>query len=414
MPKISRRFALSAGAAATVAAKLGAPAIAAPRAPDVVVVGAGVFGAWTASRLQRLGRQVMLIDAWGPAHARASSGGESRLTRGSYGGDAVYTRMAWDSLAEWKTLSARAELPLFHQAGVLFFFQSREDYVDETIEVHRRLKLPTEILDRSAMARRFPQIDFEGIEIGIYEPEFGALMARRAVQVLVAGFVAAGGVYRKAAVEPPEPGDGPLRNLRLRGGGSVEAAQFVFACGPWLPQLFPDLLGSRIFPTRQEVFFFAPPPGDRGFEMGRLPAWADFNRGDIFYGFPDLENRGFKIAHDAHGPPIDPDHGDRTPSTAALDEARAYMERRFPAMRGRPLNEARVCQYENSANGDFLIDRHPGRPNVLLVGAGSGHGFKHGPAVGRYAADLVTGALAGPDPRFSLATKSERQNRSVH
>ena len=414
MAKISRRSALTAGAAATVAAKLGAPAVAASRAPEIVVVGAGVFGAWTAAHLQRLGRQVTLIDAWGPAHARASSGGESRLTRGSYGGDEIYTRMAWESLAEWKALSARTDLPLFHRAGVLFFFQSREDYVDKTIEAHERLKLPTEILDHGAMARRFPQMDFEGIEIGIYEPEFGALMARRAVQTLVASFVAGGGTYRKGVVEPPGPGRGPLRAVRLRGGDMIEAPQFVFACGPWLPKLFPALLGNRIFPTRQEVFFFAPPPGDRSFDVGRLPAWADFNRGDIFYGFPDLENRGFKIGHDAHGPPIDPDAGDRTPSPAALEEVRAFMGRRFPAMRGRPLSEARVCQYENSANGDFLIDRNPDRPNVLLVGAGSGHGFKHGPAVGRYAAELVTGARTRGEPRFSLASKGERQNRSVH
>jgi sarcosine oxidase len=381
---------------------------------DVVVVGAGVFGAWTAWHLQKLGRQVILLDAWGPGHARASSGGESRLIRGSYGGDAIYTRMALDSLAEWKALSGRADIPLFHRAGMLFFFQSREDYVDKTIEVHRRLKLPTEILDRAAMVRRFPQIDFDGIEVGLYEPEFGALMARRAVQALVGGFVAGGGIYRKSAVEPPEPGRGPLRAVRLSGGDTIEAAQFVFACGAWLPRLFPALLASRIFPTRQEVFFFAPPPGDSSFDAGRLPAWADFNRGDMYYGLPDLENRGFKIAHDAHGPPIDPDAGDRTPSRAALDEGRAFMERRFPAMCGRPMSEARVCQYENSANGDFLIDRHPDRPNVLLVGAGSGHGFKHGPAVGRYAADLMTGACSKPEPRFSLASKSERRNRSVY
>jgi sarcosine oxidase len=380
---------------------------------NVVVVGAGVFGAWTAWHLQRLGRQVILLDAWGPGHARASSGGESRLIRGSYGGDAIYTRMAWESLAEWKALTARAELPLFHRTGILFFFQSREDYVEQTIEVHRRLKLPTEILDRAAMARRFPQIDFEGIEVGIYEPEFGALMARRAVQALVADFVDGGGIYRKGAVEAPEAGSGPLSAVLLA-GDRIEAPQFVFACGAWLPKLFPDLLGSRIFPTRQEVFFFAPPPGDSSFDAGRLPAWADFNQGDMYYGIPDLENRGFKIAHDVHGPPIDPDSGDRTPSPAALDEARAFMERRFPAMRGQPLSEARVCQYENSANGDFLIDRHPDRPNVLLVGAGSGHGFKHGPAVGRYAADLITGADPQPEPRFSLATKSAQQNRSVY
>ncbi|HEU0134354.1 MAG TPA: FAD-dependent oxidoreductase, partial [Allosphingosinicella sp.] len=135
---------------------------------------------------------------------------------------------------------------------------------------------------------------------------------------------------------------------------------------------------------------------------------------DIFYGVPDLEGRGFKIAHDLHGPPIDPDAGDRTPSPAALAEVRAYMERRFPGLRGAPLNEARVCQYENSANGDLLIDVHPRRANVLLVGAGSGHGFKHGPAVGRYAAELATGTLAAPEPRFSLASKGERQDRAVH
>ncbi|MBV8686351.1 MAG: FAD-dependent oxidoreductase [Alphaproteobacteria bacterium] len=413
MDDMSRRTALKTGAA-TLAGGLAGPATGAARGPEVVVVGAGVFGAWTARHLQRLGRRVLLLDAWGPAHARASSGGESRLTRGSYGADEIYTRFAWESLAEWKSLSSRAGLPILHQAGVLFFFPTREDYVARTIEVHRRLALPTEVLERAAMARRFPQIDFEGIEIGLYEPAFGALMARRAVQTLVAEFVAAGGEYRRAAVAPPEAGEGPLERIILSDGTALRAARFVFACGPWLPKLFPSLLGSRIFPTRQEVFFFAPPAGGSDFQVGRLPGWADFNGGDIFYGFPDLEGRGFKIAHDAHGPPMDPDGGDRIPSPAALAEVRAFMERRFPAMRGRPLSEARVCQYENSANGDFLVDFHPSRPNVLLVGAGSGHGFKHGPAVGRYAAALLEGRLAHAEPRFALAAKSERQNRAVH
>jgi glycine/D-amino acid oxidase-like deaminating enzyme len=336
------------------------------------------------------------------------------LTRGSYGADEVYTRMAWDSLAEWRALSARAELPLFHPAGVLFFFPTAEDYVHRTVEVHRRLKLPTRLMEQAEMRRRFPMIDFDGIELGLWEPEFGALMARRAVQTIVAEFVAAGGEYRRGAVEPPPRGEGPLERIIMEDGGKLSAARFVFACGPWLPKLFPDLLGRRIFPTRQEVFFFRPPAGDARFEPGALPGWADFNAGDIFYGFPDLEGRGFKIAHDLHGPPIDPDQGDRTPSPAALTEARAYMERRFPALRGAPLSEARVCQYENSANGDFLIDWHPRRPDVALVGAGSGHGFKHGPAVGAYAARLVTGTLGDPEPRFSLASKGERQDRSVH
>jgi glycine/D-amino acid oxidase-like deaminating enzyme len=414
MAGMTRRSAIKTGAAAAAAAMVDAPAVAASRSPDVIVVGAGVFGASTARALQRAGRQVLLVDAWGPAHARASSGGESRLTRGSYGGDEVYTRMAWDSLAEWRALSARAELPLFHRAGVLFFFPRAEDYVRQSVEVHRRLKLPTLLLDRKDMQHRFPMIDFDGIELGLWEPEFGALMARRAVQTMVAEFVAAGGEYRRGAVAPPAEGDGPLERLTLQDGAELSAAHFVFACGPWLPKLFPGLLGRRIFPTRQEVFFFRPQAGDDRFAVGRLPGWADFNAGDIFYGFPDLEGRGFKIAHDAHGPPIDPDAGDRTPSPAALAEARAYMERRFPALKGAPLSESRLCQYENSANGDFLIDFHPRRPNLLLVGAGSGHGFKHGPAVGRYAAQLLTDSLPQPEPRFSLASKGERQDRSVH
>jgi sarcosine oxidase len=411
--RLTRRSALKTGAAA-LAAGLAAPAVAAAPSPEVIVVGAGVFGAWTARHLQRAGRQVLLVDAWGPAHARASSGGESRMTRGSYGADEVYTRMAWDSLAEWRPLSARAGLPLFHEAGVLFFFPREEDYVLETVKVHRRLRLPTEVLTRPEMRRRFPMIDFDGVEVGLFEPEFGALMARRAVQTVVAEFVAAGGEYRQGAVAPLEGQDGPLRRIIMRGGEKLSAPHFVFACGPWLPRMFPALLGRRIFPTRQEVFFFAPEPGDRDFQVGRLPGWADFNEGDIFYGFPDLEGRGFKIAHDKHGPPMDPDSGDRTPSPAALAEARAFMERRFPALRGRPLNEARVCQYENSANGDLLIDFHPRRPNVLIVGAGSGHGFKHGPSVGAYAAKLLTGNLERVEPRFSLASKGERQDRAVH
>jgi sarcosine oxidase len=414
MAEITRRSALKAGAAATLAAGVSGPAIGASGTWDVVVIGAGVFGAWTARNLQRLGRRVLLLDAWAPAHARASSGGESRLTRGSYGADEVYTKMAYASLGEWSALSARSELPLFHRSGILFFFPTKEDYVAKTIEVHRRLKLPTEVLDRRAMRRQFPQVDFDDIEIGVYEPEFGCLMARRAVQSVVAEFVAAGGEYRRAAVKPVGGGDGALRRIETSDGEKIEAGQFVFACGPWLPKLFPDLLGTRIFPTRQEVFFFAPKAGDDRFSVGNFPGWADFNGGDIYYGFPDLEGRGVKIAHDQHGPPIDPDLGDRSYSEGALAEVRAFMERRFPALAGRPLNEARVCQYENSANGNLLIDYHPARPNLLLLGAGSGHGFKHGPAVGRYAAQLLTGSLPQVEPRFSLASKGERQDRSVH
>jgi glycine/D-amino acid oxidase-like deaminating enzyme len=144
-----------------------------------------------------------------------------------------------------------------------------------------------------------------------------------------------------------------------------------------------------------------------------MPGWADFNSGDIFYGFPDLEGRGVKFAHDQHGIEVDPDTQSRKPTDAALAEIIAFRDRRFPALRDAPLIGAEVCQYENSSNGDFLIDLHPRLANVLLVGGGSGHGFKHGPEVGRYAASRLMGSVA-PEPRFSLASKGKTHHREVH
>jgi len=383
--------------------------------PDVIVVGAGVFGAWTAWHLLQQGKRVLLLDAWGPAHARASSGGESRMTRTAYGRDAIYTRFAWESLEDWRWLSARASLPIFHPIGVVFFFPRVEPYVTQTIEVHRQLRIPIETLDRAALEKRLPQLAWDGIEIALFEPNRGALMARRAVQTLVKEFVAGGGEYRQAAIKTPADA-ASFTAVTTSEGESLRADQFVFACGPWLPKVFPGVLDARIVPTRQEVFFFSPEAGDTRFSPGRLPGWADFNEGDIYYGFPDLEARGFKIANDKHGAVMDPDLGDRIPSQAALEDVRAFMRRRFPALAQRPLSEARVCQYESSSNGDFLIDRHPAWENVWLVGAGSGHGFKHGPAVGLYTARRVAGrnGTSNLEPRFSLASKALRQQRDVH
>ena len=412
LPRLTRRSLLTGAGGVALS-----PAIlkAAPRGSrdHVVVVGAGVFGAWTAHHLLGLGHRVTLVDAHGPAHSRASSGGESRMTRAAYGKDAIYAAMAHDSLAQWKVLSAVSGLPIFHPTGVLFFAAGNEPYIADSIAVGRRLGFATEAMDRAQMARRFPMIDFAGIDIGVYEPGFGALMARRSVETLVDRFVRAGGTYRHAAVRPPAPGKS-LRALTLSTGETLSAGRFVFAAGPWLAKLFPDLLANRIFATRQEAFFFATPAGDRRFTGPAMPGWADFNGGDLYYGFPDLEGRGVKFARDTHGPLVDPDTQSRRFSEEALATVIAFRDRRFPALRGAPLTESRVCQYENSSNGDFLIDRHPEMNNVVLVGGGSGHGFKHGPEVGRLAAALVSGTRAQPEPRFTLATKVETQKREVH
>jgi len=379
----------------------------------IVVVGAGVFGSWTAHHLQNAGHRVTLVDAWGASHSRASSGGESRLTRAGYGRDAIYTRFAHDSLPQWQALSAISGLPILIPCGVVFFSEREDDYFRGSIEVHKQLGFSIERMGQAELQRAFPMIDFAGIEVGLHEPKFGALMARRSVQTLVERFVKAGGEYRRGASRPLVAQGGNLDAVKLQSGESISADRFVFALGPWLPKIFPDVLGKKIFATRQEVFYFAVPPGSRKYLPDVMPGWADFNAGDIFYGFPDIEGRGVKFAHDQHGELIDPDTQDRRFTEAALDEVIAFRDRRFPELRGAQLTGAEVCQYENSSNGDFLIDMHPQLENVLLLGGGSGHGFKHGPEVGRYAAARLFG-VGKPEPRFSLATKGETQHREVH
>src|SRR5260221_3379593 len=226
--ELSRRGVLAGAGAAPLAGARGKPRRGRVGAVEVVVVGAGVFGAWTAERLRLAGKQVLLLDAWGPAHARASSGGESRIMRTAYGADDIYTRMAWESLAEWKRLSAPAEPPLFHPIGILFFFPSKQPYALQSIEAHKRLALPLAVLDAGELARRYPQADWAGVEMALFEPGRGALMARRALQTLVDGFLRGGGQYRRAAVKPPGNA-ATLHDIETLTGERISAESFVFA-----------------------------------------------------------------------------------------------------------------------------------------------------------------------------------------
>ena len=236
-------------------------------------------------------------------------------------------------------------------------------------------------------------------------------MARRAVQAVVTQARADGVDYLEEAITPPASHPNQVHSLQTTSGTEIVAQRFVFACGPWLPKLFPDLLGELIHVTRQEVFFFGVPPGDESFNRGRLPVWIDFN--DLVYGLPNLDSRGFKIAIDAHGAEFDPDTGERVVSSAGLKAVREYVAKRIPLLANAPVTETRVCQYENTSNGDFLIDRHPIFENVWLVGGGSGHGFKHGPAVGEYVVGMMTGG-GKAEPRFSLASKQKVRERKVY
>ena len=415
MKTTRRGFVRTAGAGALAAAL--APRLAQGQAPavasgafDVAVVGAGVFGAWTAYLLQRAGRRVVLVDAYGPGNARASSGGFTRVIRMGYGDKEIYTRWSMRSMELWKEMLRRtARTAQFQKSGVLWMAREKDPLTTATVETLTRLGVNHERLERAELVRRWPQIDFGPVTWAIHEPDSGFLAAFHVVQAVVQMAVSDGATYMQESVTAPR-GRGELASLTTASGKTISARTFVLACGPWLPKLLPDLLGDRIFPTRQEVFYIGAPPGDERFQSPAMPVWVDF--AEEIYGIPDFRGRGFKVALDAHGAPVDPDTLERVPTTEARERVLEFVGRRFPALKGAPVVASEVCQYENTSNGDFLIDRHPDLTNVWLVGGGSGHGFKHGPAIGEYvAARMADGQPV--DARFSLATKQRMQKRTV-
>jgi monomeric sarcosine oxidase len=378
---------------------------------DIAVVGAGVFGAWSAYQLSRAGASVLLLDAYGPGNSRASSGGESRIIRLGYGPDEIYSRSAQRSFTLWQQLFEQTGQQLFRKTGLLWLAREPDAYCEATLATLQRLNANIERLDEDELARRFPQLEPGPTRWGILELDSGVLLARRAVQAIAARAQTNGVEYVEEAIAPPASLRGKLESIQTISGKEIRAGQFVFACGPWLPKIFPGLLGELIHVTRQEVVFFGVPPGDESFNRGVMPAWIDFN--DLVYALPNLDGRGFKIAIDAHGQKFDPDHGERVVSADGLKAVREYLARRVPRMAQAPVTETRVCQYENTSNGDFLIDRHPAFENVWIVGGGSGHGFKHGPVVGEYVAKMIAGDGI-EERRFTLATKERVQQRKVY
>ena len=336
----------------------------------VGIVGAGVFGVWIARCLQRAGCSVTVFDQYGPGNSRASSGGETRLLRAGYGPNTIYSEWAIRSHQLWSdALNSLSRSECFVPAGMLWLVWPGDPYGVAIIETLRKLDWPIEIMDRAEVQKRYPVIATPPSCQGILEPRSGALLARRAVAILLAEVIRAGGSFVQARAE--------VRDDRLLVNGERLAFErIVLSAGPWLPKLLPDVIGNRIQPTRQEIMFFGCPPGRDSFSPSRLPGWIDFTDERMPYGFPDIENRGFKMAFDRHGPSIDPDTEERILSASTLREAREYLASRFPDLAGSPLVDSRVCQYENTGSGDFILDWMPGSSRVFIAGGGSGHGFK--------------------------------------
>ena len=394
---ISRREFVGAVLAAPAAGWLGGPAAvrATHRAQGttehVVVIGAGAFGGWSALALRRAGLRVTLVDAWGAGNARASSGGETRVIRTVYNGVTLYTEMAARALTLWREAEQQWRQQVYWRTGALWMCAADDSYVRKSVEPVQASGLTVEQLSLGEATRRFPQVNFRGVQTVYFEPEAGYLTARVACELVRETFVREGGTYRPAAVQPLTAAAGSrLQRITLSDGSILEGDRFVFACGPWMGKLFPDVIGRRIVPTRQEVFFFGAPAGDSRFDTGSMPVWVHI--GDrLVYGIPGHDRRGFKVADDTAGAEVDPTTLDRVPSVEGTARAREIVRERFPALSSAPIVDARVCQYEASTDGHFLVDRHPQLENAWLVGGGSGHGYKMGPALGEHVASLVQG-----------------------
>ena len=368
---------------------------------DLVVVGAGTMGAWTALWARRSGREVTLIDAYGAGNPRATSGDETRISRASHGADVFYTRWSRRALALWKAAGEEWGEPLFHEAGCLWFAGRSDGFEAASESTLRAEGIPVDRLTPAQVAERWPHMAVDDIAFAIHEPEAGMLFARRGVAMIAEAFAAEGGRFELATARPGRRDGRRLRSVVSADGTTQAAQEFVFACGPWLPRLFPEVLGDLIRVTKQDVFFFGPPAGDARFSAGRTPCFVEYDA--AMYGIPAIRGRGLKAAPDRYGPVFDPSRGDRLVDPESTRLTRAYVESRFPDLVGQPIVETRVCQYETTPDTNFVIDRHPDYDNVWLVGGGSGHGFKHGPVIGQYVVERIDGAPLGEgEERFSL------------
>ncbi len=362
-----------------------------PRGSSGVVVGAGAFGGWTALFLLRKGYRVTLIDTWGPGNSRSSSGDETRVIRSTYGANEFYFDLNVRALTLWKEHEARWKTKLFQNKGVLWMcYEAHTPVVDNSIPFAEKYNMPYERLTVEEISKRYSIVNTSDLSHAWLDPYGGCLRAREACQAVYKGFIAEGGTILQAQAMPGKVEGNRLKYIQLSNGQSLTADLFIFACGSWLGKLFPEVLGSTITCTKQEVYYFGVPT-QHASAYEQFPVWVDVDGKDFYYGIPGNNYRGFKIGVDERGEPFDPTHGDRISNEQVLKKARKFLAHRFPGLKDAPLVESRVCPYENSPDGNFLFDHHPEASNLFFLGGGSGHGFKHGPALGELISEIVAG-----------------------
>ncbi|GBD31753.1 Monomeric sarcosine oxidase [bacterium HR33] len=407
------------------ALSVGIPAIG-RNLPDVAVIGAGAFGGWTAFHLRRMGASVVLVDQYGPGNSRATSGDETRGIRSSYAERELWVRLANEAIdrwMEWEEEWARPfKMHLFFNTGDLILRADPEDrFIVNNRASWDKLGIPYEVLSIEEVRYRWPQINVEGMNAALYEPRAGVARARRSCEVVAESFRQSGGnlVIAKATLGPRS--SGRLDHIVLDGKESLSAGQYVFACGPWLPKVLPEVMEDRLRTPLGRVIYFGTPPGDERFTFPNLPS---FNFPGVT-GWPALgpDNRGFRVrggsrrraeaqegAQEPREPPprppseFDPDLSVRWVPPEAQEGPRAFVEERFPDLADAPIVATYACHYESSVDRNPIVDRYPGLDNVWIAGGGSAEGFKLGPVIGEYIARRVLGRRTDPvlDAEFRL------------
>ncbi len=434
-PGLDRRSFLTAGAQAGLAVTLvgGAGACASSGAaepatrpaapaitsglPDVVVVGAGSFGVWSALNLQEMGARVTLVDKYGPGNSKSTSGGETRGVRTSYGDrphGLQWGRWAAEAIRRWKRYDEEwgADLlpRLFYTTGDVIMREERMDFLTQTAANWDAMDWPYEWLTPEEVRYRWPVIGLPEIGTILYEPEAGVVRARRTCEAVARVFERAGGTIQIANVRLGSRQDGLLHEVQLEPGTPLKADTFVFALGPWMPLFFPEILGKKMRIPMGHVFYYGTPSGDTSYNWPNLPS---YNVSGVT-GWPAIppDYRGFRVRTGGQQHE-DPDTSPRWIDAQYHERPRTVLEQYFPRLADAPILETRACHYDISIGRNFMVDHHPDLGNVWLAGAGSAESFKFGPVIGEYVANRVLERDTDPelDASFKIpeAEYEERQ-----
>ena len=368
---------------------------------DVAVIGLGATGSAALYRLASRKARVVGIEQFEPAHDRGSSHGRTRIIRLGYFEHPSYVPLVRHAYSLWRELEKASGQKLLTVTGIAEIGAPDSELVAGTLASSRQHGLPHTVLDAKDVMRKIQAFVLPPDFVGVMQPDAGVLEVEPAIRAHLALARDTGAEMRTGeTVRAVEPQGGGVRIVTDR--GTIEAGTAIVAAGGWASSILPDL-PVNLRATRQAILWLKPRQPDL-FAPARFPLFMlDSGRG-ILYGFPARGADGVKVAkHHHEDETVDPSTYNR--SVTPRDEAliRDMLAKYLPAADG-PVVSSQTCLYTMTPDGDFVLDRIPGREKIILASPCSGHGFKFAPAIGEILADLALRGQTGHDiSRFRLA-----------